>query len=112
MSSQLIAWLDATQLSLLFKVTTWLVPTVQSIHILAIGVVLSGAVIISLRLAGVNARHIDVRALGNWLLPAMWWAVLVLLISGLVLIIAEPTRTLNNPFFFAKMACLLVLVPL
>lgn len=109
---QFILWLDATPLSQLFKVTSWVVPAVQSIHILAIGVVLSAAVIISLRLFGLNTRHMDVAALSERLLPAVWWALLVLLVSGIVLIITEPTRTLNNPYFFTKMGCLLVLVPL
>lgn len=112
MYQQFIAWLDATPLSLLFKVTTWVVPAVQGIHILGIAVVLSGAVIISLRLTGWSALHIDVAALNERLIPSMWWAILVLLCSGVVLIIAEPTRALNNPFFFAKMGCLVILLPL
>lgn len=112
MYEQFITWLDATPLSLLFKVTSWVVPAVQSIHIIAIGVVLAAAVVISLRLVGLNARHIDVGSLNDRLIPSIWWALLVLLGSGIVLIIAEPTRTLNNPYFFAKMGCLIVLAPL
>lgn len=112
MYQQFIAWLDATAFSLLLKVTSWVVPFVQSIHILGIAVVLSGAVIISLRLTGLRALHIDVAALNDRLIPWMWWAMLVLLCSGAILIIAEPTRTLNNPFFFTKMACLVILLPL
>jgi hypothetical protein len=109
---QFIEWLDATPLSLLLKVTTWVIPSVQSIHILGIGVVLSGAVIISLRLAGLRGSHLPVATLVDKVIPPIWWAILVLLLSGLILIIAEPTRTLNNPFFFTKMGCLLLLVPL
>lgn len=109
---QFILWLDATPLSYLFKVTTWVVPTVQSIHILAIGIVLSAGVIIALRLLGLSVRQMDVAALNERLIPSVWWALLVLLVTGIVLIITEPTRTLNNPYFFAKMGCLLVLVPL
>lgn len=112
MNAQFIAWLDATQLSTLFKVTSWVVPTVQSIHILAIGVVLASGLLIALRLLGLSGRHLEIVALGERLLPSIWWAALVLLVTGLILIVAEPTRTLNNPFFFAKVACLLVLVPL
>lgn len=112
MYQQFLMWLDGTSLSLLFRVTSWVVPTVQSIHILAIGVVLSAAVIISLRLAGLSARHLEVAALNDRLMPSVWWAILVLLVTGIILIITEPHRTLTNPFFFAKMACLLILIPL
>ncbi len=107
-----IAWLDGTQLSLLFKVTGWLVPAMQSIHILAIGVVVSGAVIILLRVTGLNARHVDIAALNERLIPPMWWALLVLLLTGAILIITEPGRSMTNPFFLAKMLCVVAFVVL
>lgn len=110
--NEFIAWLDASSLSQLFKVTSWVVPAVQSIHILAIGVVLSASVIISLRLLGFGTRYMDVASLSERLIPPAWWALLVLLVSGLLLIITEPGRTLTNPYFFAKMGCLIVLLPL
>jgi len=103
-----LAWLDGTRLSLLFKVTGWLVPTMQSIHILAIGVVVSGGVILLLRVTGVNARHVDIAQLNERLIPPIWWALLVLLLTGAILIITEPGRSMTNPFFFAKMLCVLV----
>ena len=105
MYDNFVVWLDGTHLSLLFKVTAWLVPTMQSIHILAIGVVLSGGVIILLRVTGVNARHVDVAALNERLIPPIWWALLVLLLTGTILIITEPGRSMTNPFFLAKMLC-------
>jgi len=79
------------------------VPAVQSIHILAIGVVVSSSVIILLRVAALNARDMQIAALNERLLPWIWWALLVLLISGTLLIVTEPGRSLANPFFFAKM---------
>lgn len=112
MYQQFIAWLALTPFSQLLKETAWVVPAVQSIHILAIGVVLSCSVIIALRLIGVNARHLQIITLSDRLIPATWWALLVLFITGAALILAEPERTLTNPYFFAKMACLIVLVPL
>ncbi len=112
MYDHFIVWLDGTQLSLLFKVTSWLVPLMQSIHILAIGVVVSGGVIILLRVTGVNACHVDIAALNERLIPPIWWALLVLLLTGLILIITEPGRAMVNPFFFAKMLCVVAFVVL
>jgi uncharacterized membrane protein len=103
MYQQFLIGLDGSWLSQLFKVTSWLVPVVQSIHILAIGVVFSSSVIILLRLAAVNAREVPITALNERLLPWIWWSLLVLLVSGVILIITEPGRALTNPFFFAKM---------
>ena len=39
---------------------------------------------------------------------ALWWSLLVLLVTGAVLITAEPRRDLLNPVFQAKMALLVV----
>lgn len=110
MYQQFIYWLDGTALSQLFKVTSWLVPLVQSIHILAIGVVFASSVILLLRLAELNARDVQLTALNQRLLPWIWWSVLVLLLSGVMLIITEPGRTLTNPFFFAKMILVVIFV--
>lgn len=109
---QFISWLDATPLSTQFKMTAWVVPAFQSVHILAIGVVVAVAAVLSLRLLGLSARHVSIASLTERLLPPTWWALAVLLLSGAVLIIAEPTRALTNRFFFTKMICLLLLVPL
>jgi hypothetical protein len=38
----------------------------------------------------------------------IWKLLLLLLLTGALLIIAEPGRTLTNPVFFVKMAMLLV----
>jgi uncharacterized membrane protein SirB2 len=103
MYDQFIIWLDGTSLSQLFKATDWLVPAVQSIHILAIGVVFSSSVILLLRVAALSPRDVQVTALNQRLLPWIWWSLLVLLVSGILLIITEPGRALTNPFFFAKM---------
>jgi hypothetical protein len=46
-------WIDQTPLSQAIQVTNWVVPAVQTIHILAIAVVASSALMIDLRLIGV-----------------------------------------------------------
>src|SRR5262249_53769582 len=41
-------------------------------------------------------------------IPWVWWSLLVLLVTGVILIITEPVRAMTNPFFFAKLACIVV----
>ena len=53
MSAELIAWLYASSLSTAIRDMLWVVPTVQSVHIIAIAALLGSAVISDLRLAGV-----------------------------------------------------------
>src|SRR5947207_13534052 len=51
--NEICRWIDETTLSQSIQVAAWVVPTVQTIHILAIAVVASSALMIDLRLIGV-----------------------------------------------------------
>ena len=55
-------WLEQTSLSQAIQLTNWVVPTVQTIHILAICVVASSALMIDLRLLGAFAASRKKRA--------------------------------------------------
>src|SRR5262249_38387694 len=39
-------------------------------------------------------------------LPFIWWPLIVLLLTGIVMIVGEPPRSLKNPLFQIKMALL------
>ncbi|MEI9891826.1 MAG: DUF6644 family protein [Caulobacteraceae bacterium] len=86
----------------------WLIPTIQSIHILALAVGFTSAAIVDLRLLGVAARGQPLRRMSQRFLPTVGWGVLLLLVTGLLLMVAEPRRALLNPFFQLKMAALVV----
>jgi hypothetical protein len=90
----------------------WVVPTSQSIHIVCVSVVFCCAVMISLRLLGLSASGRSVSQLVDTLVPWMYRALAVLLLTGLVQTIAEPVRQFVTPVFWCKMLmimCVLVL---
>ena len=87
------AWLEQTPLSQAIQTAGWVVPAVQTVHILAIAAVMASALMIALRL---DARF----------RPVIWWALPVLAATGLVMIVGEPVRSLENPVFQLKMALL------
>ncbi len=100
----LVDWIAATPLSVLFQQQeAWLIPTVQSIHIAGIGVVLACVLVMTLRILGYAATDLTVlqtqRRFGPWLIGALW----VLLGTGILMIIAEPERELITFSFWAKM---------
>ena len=105
-------WIASSRLSLLFQTTEGLVATSQSIHILAISVVFGSGLMISLRLLGVGASGRTVSRLASTLLPWMWWALLALLLTGLLQLIAEPVRELGTTAFWLKMSMLLCVLAL
>jgi hypothetical protein len=100
-------WLSLTALSQSIQSTAWLIPALQTVHILAIAVVIACALMVDLRLMGVGAIDQTIAAVARRFLPFLWASLPVLLVTGAALIIAEPARALENPVFALKMACLL-----
>ena len=105
--NEICHWIDQTALSQAIQVTNWVVPTVQTIHILAIAVVASSALMIDLRLIGVFWANRPMKDVTARFLPLVWWPLLVLLATGMIMIIAEPSRSLKNPAFQLKMTLLI-----
>ncbi|MXR33311.1 DUF6644 family protein [Pseudomonas sp. PICF6] len=103
-SIPIIAWLYATPVSTAIRDLLWVVPTVQSIHIIAIAVIFGSAVISDLRLAGVLATDEPLRGVVQRYYPWMRNALVVLLATGLIMAIGEPDRVLLNNTFWLKMA--------
>jgi len=100
-------WIDQTALSQSIQAANWVVPAVQTIHILAIAVVASSALMIDLRLIGVFWASRPMKDVTSRFLPLVWWPLLLLLATGAVMIIAEPARSLKNPAFQFKMGLLI-----
>jgi hypothetical protein len=99
--------LYGSSVSTSLREVTWMVPAVQSIHIIAIAAVIGAAIVMDLRLAGVLATDETPRTVVRRHLPWMWSGLGALLASGLLLGIAEPDRVLMNPIFWVKMGLVL-----
>jgi hypothetical protein len=101
-------WLAATPLSKALSDQSWVVPTSQSIHILAVSTVFASALMINLRLLGVGARWRSVSQLSDTLIPWMWCGLVVLLLTGSIQTLAEPVRQFVTPVFWAKMTMIVI----
>lgn len=101
-------WLASTALSQAFQNHLWVVPTSQAIHIVCICVVFTSALMINLRLLGVGTSGRSISQLCENLVPWMWRALVVLLLTGLVQTIAEPVRQFVTPVFWAKMVMIII----
>ena len=99
-------WLSNTWLSLRIQDDFWVIPTVQTVHILAIAVVMSSVTMVDLRLLGMAGRGQSLPEVAHRFLPWVWTAIVVLLASGMILIIGEPGRELLSPVFWLKMSML------
>jgi hypothetical protein len=102
-------WLAATSLSKLFADLSWFVPTVQSIHILAIAAVVTLLSMLNFRLLRITRSGPPLQNLAAGYVPWVWRALIILLVSGILLTITEPSRELMNNAFRLKMLLVLVL---
>ena len=99
--ADLAQWLTGLPLSLAMRRIAWLFPLLQTIHILAIGMMLSSVIMISLRLWGVS-RAQAIAACGHRYLPWIWTSLVVLIVTGVVLVVGNP-RTLRDPALQVKL---------
>jgi hypothetical protein len=104
--SEFCKWLAATPLSHTIQTTGWIIPAVQTIHILSVAVLFSSAIIVDLRIWQLLQRDAPLPEVARRFLPAIWPVLLILLITGSLLIIGEPGRSLLNSTFYLKMALL------
>ena len=110
--SEFSKWLAATPLSHVIQTTKWVIPTLQTVHILSVAVVFSSAILVDLRLWRLLNRDVPLPEVARRFLPTIWPVLLVLLITGSLLIIGEPKRSLLNSAFYLKMALLAVAIVL
>jgi len=96
-------WLHETALSQTIQKVEWIVPLVQSIHIVMIGIVFVSSLSICLRVLGKSGMDQDFDAVWRRFTPWMRGALVVLLLSGIVLLIGEPARELGATSFWLKM---------
>jgi hypothetical protein len=96
-------WLSNTPFSLKIQTILWIIPAVQTIHILTVSFVFSSMAMLDLRLIGVAGRRQPISRMVSRFVPWIWRALIVLAASGAILIIGEPERELLNWAFRAKM---------
>ena len=92
-------WLGSTQISHSIQRAIWLIALLQAIHIVAIAMVLSSVTMLELHILGVT-RSQSITQTAHRFMPWLWAGLVVLASTGILLIIAEPKRTLDNNLAF------------
>jgi magnesium-transporting ATPase (P-type) len=102
-------WLSATSVSVAFQSADWFVPTVQTVHIISIAILLTSVYVVSFRLIGVTRAGQSLAVVPAKSTPWIWIALCVLLATGMLLTITEPARELLNWAFRVKMLMVIAL---
>ena len=98
-----LLWLESTSLSTWVREepSIYAFPLILSLHTIGLGFVAGINAVIALRILGVGGS-IPIAELRRFM-PVMWASFWLNAISGIVLLIAYPTKGLTNPVFYLKL---------
>jgi hypothetical protein len=77
------------------------IPAILTLHTIGMGFLAGGSAAIDLRILGF-APQIPLKTMGRFF-PVLWLALIVNVASGILLLIAYPTKALTNPLFYLKL---------
>jgi hypothetical protein len=101
--TDLISYLENSALAGSIRENDLLFPFIESVHVVAICLVVGSILAVDLRLLGLASVNLPVSRVTGGILPLTWGAFVVALTSGGLLFISNATKYLGNGFFVAKM---------
>jgi uncharacterized membrane protein len=101
-------WLQSLPWASGVKESSWQFPVIESIHSLALSVILWPAAIVDLRLLGLVMRRRPVSSVAEEFLPWVWTGFVAMILSGSILFAAEAVKCYKSPFFRVKVILIAV----
>jgi uncharacterized membrane protein SirB2 len=99
-------WLQATALSAWIQAAGWVIPLLQSVHIVTIGIVFIAILMTVLRMHGRVHREESLATVWDRYAPWLWYGLVVMVGTGVLLIVGEPVRQFGSLSFWLKMLLL------
>jgi hypothetical protein len=101
--ADLISYFENSALADNIRENDLLFPLIESVHVVAICLVVGSILAVDLRLLGLASVKRSVSRVTQGILPLTWGAFAVAVTSGGLLFISNATKYLGNGFFVAKM---------
>jgi hypothetical protein len=101
-----LAWLQTTTVATAISENEFLFPWIESVHVLAIVLVVGTISIVDLRLLGVASLDRTVRRLMTDVLPCTWGAFAVAAVTGSLMFSSDAVHYAHNFFFRGKLILL------
>ena len=98
-----IAYFEESSLADSIRENDTLFPWIESVHVLAVCLVVGSIFVVDLRLLGLASIRQPVSRVTQTVLPLTWSAFAVALASGSLLFISNAAKYLENGYFVAKM---------
>jgi hypothetical protein len=103
------AWLENTSVGTAIRQSTWLFPTIETVHVLATVIVVGSVTMLDLRLLNVAWRDRSIREVHEDVLPWTWSSFAVAAVAGSLLFSSAATKYYHNVPFRMKMVLLLLI---
>ena len=108
---QICQWLNDSAVGTAIRESDLMFPAIETIHVLAIALLVGTVAILDLRLLGFVLRREPVSGIAGQILPWTWAGFAIMFASGFLLFWAEAVKCYGNPAFRLKVL-LLILVGL
>ena len=96
--------LQASPLGSTISQSTWMFPTIETVHVVAVATVIGTIAVVDLRLLGVASNKRPASALIHEFLPWTWAAFGLALVSGSLMFVSRAADYMAIPPFLAKFA--------
>ena len=100
-------WLEGLPLSEHIGFTWWF-PLLESIHVLAVALVVGTILTVDLRLLGIAARRYPASRINRELIPWTWGAFCVAVVTGTGMFMTRASTYIENPAFETKLVLLML----
>jgi hypothetical protein len=103
---RVLGWIQSTRIASAIGENEVLFPWIESVHVLAIVLVVGTISIVDLRLLGVASLDLGVRRLMRDVIPYTWGTFAVAAITGLLMFSSDAVHYAHNFFFRGKLVLL------
>jgi len=105
---QFCQWLYESGIGTAIRESIWVFPIIETVHVLAIALLVGTVAILDLRLLGLALKQEPVSEVARQVLPLTWTGFCIMFISGFLLFWAEAAKSYANPAFRLKLILLLL----
>jgi hypothetical protein len=101
------AWLEGRSFAMQISQSDWLFPFIETLHVVAIALVVGAISMLDLRLLGISRKDYGVQDLAAETLPWTWISFSVAIVTGALMFSSAATRYITLVPFWIKMMLLL-----
>jgi hypothetical protein len=103
-----LTWLQDLSFPMQIRESEWLFPTIETVHVFALVLVVGSIMTVDLRLLGFTNKERSFSEVAGEMLPWTWVAFTVAAIAGLLMFSSKALVYFGNIPFRLKMCCLLL----